>query len=172
MSSQPVSSRPLSQPEPLKFVPPQVLIERGREIHRLIERRAYEIFEQRGRAHGSEISDWLWAEAEVLYPCRHRLTERPEALVLMAEMPGNFTADQLELSVEPWRFMVSGERKVNAIYGAPEGSHLQKMPERIFRVHALPVEIDPSRARATLQGDILEVVMPKAATAPGSARHE
>lgn len=172
MASERVAPNVSGRPEAVKLVPAQVLTERGKEIHDLIARRAYEIFERRGRVHGSAISDWLLAESEMLYPCRHDLKELPEGLVLEAEMPGSFTAAELELSVEPRRLMVSGEREVKAIYGAPEGSHTQTMPERIFRVHELPFEIDPSRTTASLRGDILEVVMPKAAAADRSARQE
>ena len=34
-------------------------------IAELISRRAYELYEQRGCAHGSHVEDWLQAEAEV-----------------------------------------------------------------------------------------------------------
>jgi hypothetical protein len=38
----------------------------GEEIHELIARRAYELYQQRGAEAGDELSDWLRAEAEVL----------------------------------------------------------------------------------------------------------
>jgi len=36
------------------------------DLQEQIERRAYELFEQRGRIHGFDIDDWLQAENEVL----------------------------------------------------------------------------------------------------------
>jgi len=36
------------------------------ELEDAIRRRAYEIYEQRGRADGFELDDWVQAEAEVL----------------------------------------------------------------------------------------------------------
>lgn len=36
------------------------------ELEDVIRRRAYELYEQRGRADGSELSDWVQAESEVL----------------------------------------------------------------------------------------------------------
>lgn len=172
MASERVAPNPSGNQETVKLVPVQVLIERGKELHDLIERRAYEIFERRGRVHGSDTSDWLLAESELLYPCRHELKELPNALVLKAEMPGSFTAAELELSVEPRRLMVSGERKVKVIYGDPEGNHSEAVLERIFRIHELPIEVDPSRTAATLRGNVLEVVMPKTVAAGRSVRHE
>jgi HSP20 family molecular chaperone IbpA len=162
MSPQPLNSSQSGASQKLKFVPAGVLIERRREIDDLIARRAYEIFERRGAVHGHDLDDWLWAESEVLYPCRHELEDLPEALVLKAEMPGDFTADELELSIEPRRLMVSGNRIVDAIYGDQRGGHFERIPERIFHVHELPVEIDPSRTTAALQAGTLEVIMPKA----------
>ena len=32
------------------------------EIHQLVEKKAYEIFEQRGYVHGHDLDDWLQAE--------------------------------------------------------------------------------------------------------------
>ena len=36
------------------------------EVEDIIRRRAYEIYEQRGKADGFELDDWVQAEAEVL----------------------------------------------------------------------------------------------------------
>jgi len=36
------------------------------ELDEKIRRRAYELYEQRGRTDGSELEDWVQAEAEVL----------------------------------------------------------------------------------------------------------
>ena len=36
------------------------------ELDDKIRRRAYELYEQRGRTNGSEFEDWVQAEAEVL----------------------------------------------------------------------------------------------------------
>lgn len=152
-------------PTEVQFLVAQVLIERGKEIHDLIARRAYEIFERRGHIHGFDIADWLWAESELLYPCRHDLRELCDMFVLKGEVPGSFTRANIALSVEPHRLTVSGERKVDAICGDSEGTHIESVAERIFRIHELPGEIDPSRTTAVLRGNILEVVMPKAAAA-------
>lgn len=38
----------------------------GDRIHELIERRAYELYQQRGEVEGYRLKDWLEAEVEVL----------------------------------------------------------------------------------------------------------
>lgn len=161
MTSNPATSSPSDHPEAVRLVPIHILMEREREIRKLIERRAYELFEHRGRRYGSELSDWLNAESEMLFSCRHDLKDLPDQLVLKAEMPGSFTASQLRLSVEPCLLMVCGERAVEGIFGDPNGTYFRTVPQRIFRKHELPEEVDPSRVVATLRGNMLEVVMPK-----------
>ena len=48
--NQPISITRLSQPE----------------VEEAIRRRAYELYEQRGRADGFELNDWVQAESEVV----------------------------------------------------------------------------------------------------------
>lgn len=38
---------------------------RTADLEQRISRRAYELFEQRGKKHGQDLDDWLKAEAEV-----------------------------------------------------------------------------------------------------------
>jgi hypothetical protein len=49
---------------PIEAKPPANPIETEDEIRR----RAYELYEQRGRADGYELDDWVQAEEEVLGP--------------------------------------------------------------------------------------------------------
>ena len=137
---------------PVKLVPAHVLSERLNEINSLIAIRAYELFEKRGRLHGGDAVDWRQAEYEYVYPCRHDLKESAEAFVLHAEMPGPFTADQLTVGVEPRRLIVSGEKEVIVPYNDGKVTRTKSRPQRIFRVHDLPAEVDPLRSAAMLRG--------------------
>ena len=146
---------------PVKLVPAHVLLERLNEIHSLIASRAYELFERRGRVDGEDVSDWLQAEDELVHSCRHDVKESAEAFSLHAEMPGLFTADQLQVSVEPHRLIVSGEKQVIATHTDGKTTWTEPDPRRIFRVHTLPAKVDPLKSTAVLKGDTLEVHMPK-----------
>src|SRR5574340_330860 len=101
-----------SGPTPLKIVSVEGLLELNHKLHNLIARRAYEIFEKREWQHGRDFDDWLQAESEILHSCRHQITEHPDSLVLRGQLPGNFTPDQITLSIEPRRVIVSGEKPV------------------------------------------------------------
>jgi outer membrane protein TolC len=53
----------------MKLIPQEVPTEApvtAAELEEKIKRRAYELYEQRGRIHGFDVDDWLQAENEVL----------------------------------------------------------------------------------------------------------
>jgi HSP20 family protein len=150
---------------PVNLVPPAILLNHRRKLHDLIARRAYELYEQRGGEHGRHLDDWLQAESEVMYTCRHDLRDSDLAFTLRAEVPGSFTAEQLKVSVEPHRLMVGGERELDVLRGDSSGTHSEKRSQYIFGVHDLPNEVDPAKAKAILGGEVLEIVMPKVTVA-------
>ena len=153
---------------PVNLVPPAILLDRKQELHSRIARRAYEIFESHGKEHGRHLDDWLQAESEVMYTCRHDLRESDLAFTLRAEVPGSFTPEQLRVSVEPHRLMVSGERELDVLRGDSSGTHTEKRLQYIFGAHDLSNEVDPAKAKATLRREVLEIVMPKVAAATKS----
>jgi HSP20 family molecular chaperone IbpA len=150
---------------PVHLVTADILRNRKIEIDVMIARRAFELFEVRGGGHGHDVDDWITAELELLRPYRHDLKESAEAVVFHAELPCSFTPDQLNVSVEPRRLIVSGERELEVTCGGHVPAHVEKRTQRIFRVEELPGDIDPSRTTAKLKGEVLEIVMPKVAVA-------
>jgi HSP20 family molecular chaperone IbpA len=102
---------------PVGIVPPHILRGKRSAIQRMMARRAYELFERRGRMPGHQMDDWAQAETELLYPCCVDLKESAEAIILRADLPGSFTADQLRVSVETRQVMIGGERKISVICG-------------------------------------------------------
>jgi len=52
-------------PKPIPLRTPQEAAEARAELEEQIRRRAYELYEQRGRVDGYALDDWLQAEAEV-----------------------------------------------------------------------------------------------------------
>ena len=89
----------------------------------LIARRAFEIFESRGRAHGNDREDWFLAESELLTPVKVHLSESGEQLTARAEVPG-FNSQEIKVSVEPHRLSISGKAEPR------EDHHLENTPIR------------------------------------------
>src|ERR1700683_4590121 len=70
------------------------------EIETLFDRvrqRAFEVFDQRGRASGRELDDWVNAEAQLLVAAPAELVEGKKSLEIDIAVPG-FSSDQLKVS--------------------------------------------------------------------------
>lgn len=145
----------------VSIVPAHVLADRQAAIDEMIARRAYQLYEERGRTPGRHFDDWIQAEREFLFPCQHGVKESEEGLILKAEMPLPYSADQLQISVEPKRMVVSGER---TLYSDSSKAGTDLHAQRLFRVFDLPVEVDPSQANAILEHRTLIVKLTKAGT--------
>ncbi len=146
---------------PVQLLTPEILHTRRSELEGMIARRAFQLFEGRGGAHGHDFDDWITAEVELLRPYRHDLKESAEAVIFQAALPCSFTPEQLSVSVEPRRLTISAERELEVTCVGDVPTHVEKRMERIFQTEELPAEVDPSGTTATLKGELLEITMPK-----------
>lgn len=154
-------------PIPVKFPGIKDIPARARQIHEMIARRAYAIYEGRGRMDGHEKEDWLQAESEVL----------STVFVGFIELDGGLSVDigirtcdlpRLQVAIEPWRLIVSGKRKVNAQEMAQSLSGGKPGRLEIFQVVDFPNRVEPSQAIATLSNCLLQLRIPKAQLAEKS----
>jgi HSP20 family molecular chaperone IbpA len=137
------------------------LPERGREIQDAIARRAYEIFEQRGREHGRHEDDWLRAEAELLQPAALEIEDTGLSLAVRAEVRG-FTPGEIELGIEPHRVSVFAARASASVKRKGAIAQAGSCTARIFRTAELPCEVDALGSAVTVRDGRLEVILPKA----------
>lgn len=149
-----------TEPMPVKLSGISNVAGRSQEIHELIARRAYAIYEGRGHIDGHDKEDWLQAQSEVL----------ATLFVGFIELNGDISIDigimpcelpQLQVAIEPWRLIVSGKRKPLDLEVGP--SHPDGKPKQmeILQMVDFPVEVEPSRAKATLSNGLLELRIPK-----------
>jgi HSP20 family protein len=132
------------------------LLDELKEVSKAIAARAYEFFEGRGHEPGKDLEDWLRAESELLRPVPLEITETDNRLTVRAEVPG-FTAEQIRLSVEPHRLIISAkaeERKEGT-------SHTERHSRDVFRALELDSEVDSENVTGGLKGGILSIVLPK-----------
>src|SRR5437667_12190964 len=85
-----------ASPTPLKVVAATDLFARIQTLHDSIARRAYEIFESKGRTSGRDLEDWLQAESEFLHPVHVDVADSDDGLTVRAEVPG-FRGDNLSV---------------------------------------------------------------------------
>jgi len=146
----------------LNLVSVHELFEHTQDVFNLISRRAFEIFEGRGCAHGNDTEDWFLAESELLTPSKFHISESGEQLTVRAEIPG-FNRQEIKVSLEPHRLSISGKAEPRDDRQSGKHAHSLRYEQLMYRVIDLPSEVDLSKAKATLNDSTLEVVMPKAA---------
>ena len=146
------------QPEmaqPVQVVKADVF-DRMNETRELIAQRAYEIYQSRGRGHGSDQDDWFSAEGEVLPKLEVDYDVSDRAVRFTAQVPG-FDAKDLEVEVGHRRAVVCG---VHSDSNQTADSH--RKYKKVMRIVDLPFDVDPVLAAATLQRGTLHVVLPRA----------
>src|SRR5690348_17381469 len=79
------------------------------QLEQMTARRAYEIFEGRGRTHGHDLQDWFEAQAELFVPLAGELIEGEYSLEWKADVNGFHSAD-FEVHVDPRRLVILGRR--------------------------------------------------------------
>lgn len=150
------------EPAPPEIESFEGIANRMSEAFNAIARRAFEIFEGRGRMSGRDLDDWLQAESEVLHPVHLEVDETDAALTVRAEVPGFETSD-LTINVEPRRLTISGKRETNKEQKKGKSVYREQCSDEILRSVELPSEVDASQTTATLKNGILELHMPKLA---------
>lgn len=145
-----------------RFVEPQAIYNRMNELYDAISRRAFELFEGDGRIGGRDLDHWFKAESEVLHPAHVRIRESDDAITIDAEVPG-FSAKELQLSLEPRRLTISGKKQTSSEEKKGSVLYSERCSSELLRSVELPVEVNTSRATATLNNGILELTAPKLA---------
>lgn len=148
----------------LRVVEPQTLLERMNRIHEEIAQRAFQLFERDG-AFGRDLENWFNAEEQLVHPVHVNISETDSTLRLQAEVPG-FEPSELEISLEANRLTISG-KKQSTQEQTDKGKVVYKelCSCELLRVIDLPSEVDPEKTKATLKNGVLELEMPKTATA-------
>jgi HSP20 family protein len=152
---QPALSRPL-----VKETKSEPLLERMDRLYNTIARRAFDLFERDGRVEGRNVEHWLEAERELLHPVHVRVEETAAEILVQAEVPG-FTANEIEVNVEPTRLTITGKRESKEEKRKGEAVYTEACSDEIFRSVQLPSEVNSGKVNATLKNGILEVQLPK-----------
>ena len=79
-----------------------------------------------------------------------------------AEVPG-FTADEIKISVEPQRLVISGKSEKTAEENKKQTLLSEFRSNQFCRELRLPAEVEPDKTTAVLRDGVLELVFAKAA---------
>ncbi len=128
-----------------------------------IARRAFELFEKRGREHGHDWEDWFQAESELLRPVSIVNFESADRLSLHVNVLG-FGENELQVSIEPKRVAILGKKEATTTQ--PGGGKIEYpdwYPDTVLRLIDLPTEISPAGAVVELDAGLLKFELPRAA---------
>lgn len=143
-----------------KAIQPRDPFERADNIYEQIARRAFEIFQGNGGIAGGDVDDWLKAEAQILYPLQLEVKKTDAGVSVEAKVPG-FEAENLAVGLEGRRLTITGKRESKMERKDEKGAYEEQTSDEIFRAIALPVDVDPDKATATVKNGILRLQMPK-----------
>ncbi len=165
MKSQKVS-KPKWDPPAVRLNPsdPALLQPKMQEVQLAIARRAYELFEARGREHGYDCEDWFRARSELVCPVSVSMSESDDRIIIRADV-GGFDETELEVSVEPSRITIIGKKTARGTKA--EGGTIERTtspPDQVLEVFDLATEVMPEKAVVELQAGVLKFELPAAAT--------
>jgi HSP20 family protein len=146
------------------IVPQNEVYEYMQSLFDPVARRAYEIFESRGCAHGHDCDDWYRAESELLQPVNVELSDSGDTLVAIADVAG-YRLEDLRVSVGSRLLRICGR-------SAADKNQLRKSEEELRRLEGfflsfdLPTYIDTSKVSANIAQHLLEVRLPKTPRQP------
>lgn len=156
----------------IKSVPKQIQLQSTspafwQEVGDLLERlekRAYELFEWRGRQIGNDLTDWLNAERELFRVAAVDITEKDNRVIIRVETPG-FKAEELEIHLDADLLVVKGRKKEQTASKDEKTWYSESQSKQLFRRVVLPTRVDPGQAKATLNNGVLEISAAKAGEA-------
>jgi HSP20 family protein len=165
-TQQQTALEPAAQTVPVSPATSETIFEQIRETANSVARRAFELFEKRGREFGKDLEDWLKAESELLRRVPVEVKETDDQLEIRAEVPG-FKADELKVFVEPNRLTISGEAEQSSEEKSGNTLYTEWRSQKVFRALDLPRQVKTEGAKATLKDGILNLMLAKAAPAEG-----
>lgn len=125
-----------------------------------VERRAFDLFEKRGREFGHELEDWLNAEHEVLGWPAGELAEKDGSYEMRISLPG-FEAKEVEVTAAPNEIVVHAatkeekkEEKANVLW-TEFGSN------DVYRRFEVPNSINVDKVTANLENGLLRIKAPE-----------
>jgi hypothetical protein len=131
-----------------------ITVESGNEQHQAIiletiTKRAYQLFEERGCAHGSDREDWITAEKELL---QNDFNGNTSQFDLFIESPRDLEVTTI-LSMTPHSMIVFRSY-------ARHNGEIEAKPD-VASVHVFPEEIDTTQAEVNRVDGLLHVHVPK-----------
>ena len=123
-------------------------------------RRAFEFYERRGGAPGSDLDDWLRAERELLWASTAELVEDEKQFRVHLAVPG-VEPNHLRITALPQTIVVRAESSHQHERQEGRVHFCEFNGRRLLRSFNLQTPIDVDRVSATLDKGVLEITATK-----------
>lgn len=133
-----------------------------------VQRRAFDLFEKRGRELGHDLEDWLKAENELLGWPGGELTEKDGAYQIEVALPG-FAAKDVEVTATPGEIIVHAATKEEKKTEKENVLWTEFGSNDVYRRFGLPNEINIDKVAANLEDGLLRITA-RRAQEPGRAQ--
>jgi HSP20 family protein len=145
---------------PLKHEPSAEALRReADQIQERVRQRAFELSEALGST-GNDFHDWLRAEAEIVLRPTFELVETPSGWKAEFAVPG-LDASNLEIRLGGGSLVVTGERRQERKKNDERIVVSEYRATSLFREISIPLEVDVEKAKATIEGGVLCVTLPR-----------
>jgi HSP20 family protein len=128
-----------------------------------VRRRAFDLFEKRGRSLGYALDDWLRAEHEMCGWPAAEMDEKSEEYELQMTLPG-FDPEEVQVTATPSEILVHAELKPEKT-GEAKVLWTEFGPNNVYRRFSMPQAIDVEKTRARLDKGMLHITAAKASAA-------
>ena len=137
------------------------------EVERVLkttQRRALQLFSERGVVDGKALNDWMGRERETVWPTTE-FEERETEHVLRIALPG-VELNTIELTAGPRELVIRTKSGIDRSRpGNDLAAHRARSRGRsrdVWRRASLPVDFRAENVKATLHNGVLTIVAPKA----------
>ena len=130
------------------------------DVERVIQLRAFELFERRGRSPGGDLDDWLQAEKELFFIPPAEVNESAKAFRMTISAPG-FNASDIDVIAMPRELLVEAkaERRLEPRRGNMTAGALEL--KTLYRRFDLASPIDTREVTARMDEGSLTIEAPK-----------
>jgi len=126
-----------------------------------IRDRAFELFERRGGAPGSDVDDWVRAEHELFWVPQAELTETEADYTVKVGVPG-FDAKDLDVTVQPNEILIQGRAEKRDEKVEQGVTFSEFGAKSLYRRFALETPIDITAVSANVENGMLTITAAKA----------
>jgi len=121
-----------------------------------VRRRAFELFEQRGREPGHDVEDWLKAEHELLGWPAAEFAEKDGAYEIRIALPG-IDAKDVDVTATPTEILVRAATNEEKRTRKGDVLWTEFDSNEVYRRFQVPNPINADKVTATLENGILKI---------------